>query len=159
MAGLKIILILILLAMGYQDLRERKIYLLLFPPAALAGIAVHAQTLGWYAIGIHASVNVVFLGCAMGILALYARSKKTVLLNRSMGSGDLALLVCLALSLPPLSFLALWLGGALLSLIVHGWLFPKPTIPFAGNLAILWALALVVDTIQNPAGLYLNTLP
>lgn len=150
----KICLILLLFGIGIQDAKERKVYAFLFPLVGLMTAWIHWKTLGGYAMGIYSLTNLVLLITLLMGLLLIARLRGQKLINHSMGSGDVAMLAVLTVAFPPLTYIALWLCAALFSLILHVIFYRNSTIPFAGNLAILTALALGFDLFIFPSILY-----
>ena len=150
---LLIISLLVLLAIFLQDVKERKVYWFLFPLAAAALAWLNFQQLGMSLFAIHSAINLSIISMIMVIMFLYARLKMKRPFREVFGLGDLLFFITIAIALPSLSFVVLFVGAILFSGLLH--LVSRQqehTVPLAGYMALFFALCLVV----NETGIFQN---
>lgn len=154
---LKILWIVILAWLCYQDIKERKISLLMLITGILLGGAIHyfyQQPIVWLS---NIAANCAFVGVVFGILGLYAKFKMKRPIFEVFGQGDLVFFIVLAVSLPILSFLMVFVFSTIFSLLIFMLLKQKlgaETVPLAGLQSVFLALVCMVDMVAPSLKLY-----
>lgn len=146
-----------LLAIFYQDLKQRKVTLLLFILEMLLGGLMHYKNsfneLFFINIGINFGVVfVIFL-----ILFLYTRLFLNKKLLETIGSGDFLFFIVIALCFPSITFLILLSTSLVFSLLTFLILKPSlkiKTIPLAGLQAFFVGLVLILNWLFNFVDIY-----
>jgi len=154
---LKIVCLCCLLAITFQDFRERKVYLFL-----LIGLAI-VMTLFYYLKSdtqlyvSNISMNLTVLLVLMGILFLYSKFKLKQRLDTALGLGDILFFIAIAISFPIATFLVLFSCSLLFGLILF--LFLKPSlkdknVPLAGLQALFFLLVFSANWMFHFTNLY-----
>jgi len=109
-----------LLAIFYQDQKDRMVYWWFFLMSGIGFSIVHVQEVGWLQFGIHTSFNVGLVSVILIVLMFYLRIRfQTFRLKSVLGLGDMILFFALALGFATLSFITLFVFGLLFSLVLH----------------------------------------
>ena len=139
MVMLNIISLLCLLAICFQDFRERKLYAwLIIITAILLSFTYFLKTsTTQYMVNIGLNVGIVIL--IIGILFLYAKLKLKTALSNVLGLGDILFFIVIAISFPISTFVVLFSFSLLFSLVLY--LVAKPSlkdenVPLAGLQAL-----------------------
>lgn len=158
MIALNVLAVLLLLAIFYQDCKERLVHSFLFPLTAVLLAILHyfqVEKADFYT-GI--AGNLIFVTLLLGILFLYTKLKlKMSFVNGSFGLGDLLFFYTLAVAFPSLTFGILFIFSLFFSLAVHLGVKHKmknKTVPLAGYMALFFAIVLVTNLVK-PLYLYL----
>lgn len=155
MAIIKTVLLMGLLAIFFQDLRERRVYWYLFPVVAVSFGALHVFEAGIYQWAIHILINLSVVGLIVGVIAAYANLILKRPLLETFGAGDVLMLLALAFSFASGTFLIL-LGFSLLFSLTLYLLIQKrgpfDTVPLAGNMSVFYCGVLTASW----SGLYDN---
>jgi len=130
---------LIILTLGYityQDLKERQVYVVLFPLLgglmSLKHILNSFLDLFLYAVGI----NLMVIALMMLSIYLYSRFKFNQKLFNVFGLGDLLFFICMALGFPSFNFIIIFVFSLIFSLLIHLVLRDKGTVPLAGYMSL-----------------------
>ncbi len=154
---IKISVIIILLAISFQDIKERKVFLWLFLlSGALLG-TMHYLNVFPIQFFISIAINIFSVGIVIGILALVSKFLLKKKLKDGFGLGDALFFMVLAISFPTVTFLVLFsfsLMFALISHIIFKNKNEKKTVPLAGLQAIFVGLLLCVNWIFDFTNLY-----
>ena len=138
----KLILLFSLGIIFLQDLRDRRVWLFLFPLFAILGtylfFAKVESRFFYQSILINLSLVLVV------VLTNYVYSRfilKKKFLKEAMGLGDVLMFIGFALSFPPVSFLNFFVFSILFTFVLHVVLkrlkkSAQKTIPLAGNMAL-----------------------
>ncbi len=178
---LKVIALASLLAIFYQDQKERRVFLGLFIIICLTFGVLHITTVGWYQFVISLLFNFGITAILLGVLAGYSKLRMpSVSFLQVFGLGDILFIVALALGFSTLSFITLLVFGLVFSLVLHqvwlGMLSQKrtktqvkqdltptngsielsKTVPLAGYLALFFAGVLLVHWLGFYTNLYVN---
>ncbi|WP_299676081.1 hypothetical protein [uncultured Dokdonia sp.] len=170
---LKIIALASLLAIFYQDQKDRMVYWWFFLIGAVGFSILHIQEVGWLQFGIHCAFNIGLVSTILVVLMLYIRIRfQTFRLQNVLGLGDILLFYALALSFATLSFVTLFVFGLLFSLVLHLVFKNKHqytlsrkrinsesssqeiTVPLAGYLSLFFAGVLLVHWLGFYENLY-----
>lgn len=178
---LRVIALASLLAIFYQDQKERRVFLWLFIVVCLTFGALHLNTVGWYQFAISLLFNVGITVILLGVLAAYSKLRMpSVSFLQVFGLGDILFIAALALGFSTLSYITLLVFGLLFSLVLHqvwlGMLSRKrtdtqisrdfipanesaelsKTVPLAGYLALFFAGVLIVHWLGYYTNLYVS---
>jgi Type IV leader peptidase family len=140
----KIILILSLGYILYQDIKERQVYWFMFPISALCfGILFYRNTLQelFY---VSVLINFIFVSLLLGFVYLYTKIKLKTDFNTVFGYGDVLLFIGLSLSFSSVSFIIIFISSLIFSLVLH--LVTKKqsmTVPLAGYMSLFFGLTYV----------------
>ncbi len=147
----------ILLLIFYQDMKERKVYLLFFSLGIFSGSLIYYQNsfLTLFLINIGINISVIALISLLLILYIKIILKKKIL--EAIGLGDFLFFILLALSFPMASFLILFSLSLIFSLLLFLILKPNlknKTIPLAGLQAFFVSLVLIINWFFNFVDIY-----
>jgi hypothetical protein len=140
-----------LLAILFQDLKDRQVYLWLILLSAVGLAALHIVHVGLLQFAIHSVINISITTLILAVLWGYARFKMRVDgLQAVFGLGDILFLFALAVGFTTVSFITFFVFGLLFSLLLH-LVFSytlsrkrtlkkkETTVPLAGYLALFFA--------------------
>lgn len=143
----KLLSLLLLIAIFWEDMRYRAVHWFLFPLLAVMLVSINLKSYGVNAFLINAGANIGFLALQFILITLYfsIRQKSRVnVFNSLIGWGDVLLLLTLCFYCSLLNFIGFYLLSLLL--IMAGWLgyrivFSRDNkqIPLAGLQALLFA--------------------
>ncbi|MGB5170845.1 MAG: hypothetical protein WBN11_03985 [Eudoraea sp.] len=142
----------------FQDLKERIVYVFSF---LLLGIyltllCLHHVTWQQYILWI--SVNVLMVSLVLLILFIYTKwYTDRVFLNESFGEGDLLFFYAFALGFPTYTFMLLFVGASLFSLVVYIFLKTRKnmdSVPMAGLMGIFLIIVILLSAIPGAPSLY-----
>ena len=153
---LQILMIGVLFWVFYEDLKERKVTLLLLLLLFILGGLLNSQRQIIELFLINSLMNLVVVSAIIFILFLYAKLKLKTSLFEVFGVGDLLFFVYMAISFPTATFLVLFSSSLLfsfaLSIVFRTKL--KKLIPLAGLQALYLALIVGVNLLWNVVDLY-----
>lgn len=149
MVPLKILAIIICALIAHQDFRERAVTWPLFPLLSLSLLALYALNAQWYQFLMFATINFLIVSGILLVLYLYSEHvMKRKFLDVSFGLGDMFFFYALALGFPTLSFIILFVGALLFSLLVT-LIFRKRdkmgTVPLAGLMGVFLIGVLLIS--------------
>lgn len=142
---IKIVLILSLGFILYQDIKERHVYWFLFPISTLCfGILFYLSTLQelFY---VSVLINLVFVSLLLAIVYLYTKIKLKTSFNNVFGLGDVLLFFGLSLSFSSVSFIVVFISALIFSLVLH-LIIKKQSVtavPLAGYMSLFFGLTYV----------------
>jgi hypothetical protein len=154
---LKMLFIGILLAIFFQDLKERKVTLTLLVSGILIGGFLHFQKLIAIVFLSNSMVNLIIISLIFSFLWLYAKLKLKKKIQEVFGLGDFLFFCLLAVSLPIVSFLVIFVFSLFFSLVVFMLIkssLKQKTVPLAGFQSIFFAIVLVFDVFMNALNIY-----
>jgi len=154
---LTILMILILGILFYQDLKERKISLWILVIGIIIGGIIHYLHQYLMVFLWNIFINTAFIMLLFGVLWSYAKLKMKKKIFDVFGLGDLLFFILLAVSLPMLSFLIVFIFSLLFSLITFILLkntFTDKTVPLAGLQSLFFGLVLMGNTAFSSINLY-----
>lgn len=145
MLSIKIILILCLGVILYQDIKERQVYWFLFPISALCfGALFYFNTLQelFY---MSILINLIFVGLLLLIVYVYTKIKLKTTFNNVFGLGDMLLFFGLSLSFSSVSFIVIFISALIFSLVLHFLVKRQSmtTVPLAGYMSLFFGLTYV----------------
>ena len=147
-----------LLAIFFQDLRERKVYWYLFPLVAASFGALHLLRAGIYQWGIHILINLSLVALILLLIAAYANLMLKKPFLETFGPGDVLMLLALCFSFASGTFVILLSFSLLFSLALYILVQKRSssdTVPLAGNMSIFYSMVLVVSWVGPIDNLYL----
>jgi len=158
-----IILQLLLLAsfgiIAFQDFKERAVIWVLFPIVAVLLAILHLQHTSWTQYIILTVTNLILVSCILLILFLYTKFiARKQFLNVSFGLGDLLFFYALALGFPTFTFILLFVGSVLFSLLIHIFTIKKreeKTVPLAGLMSVFLIGVMLFSYIPNTPSLFI----
>ena len=144
MIVLKIILIVALLMVFWQDLKVREVHWFLFPI-----IAIIAATFLYKKVFIELFyttlvINISFVLLLIIVVYFYSKLKLKTSIKSVFGLGDGLVFIALAFTFSSVSFLILFVFGLIFSLALHLALKRKSefsTVPLAGYLSLFFAIS------------------
>ena len=146
MAVVKIILIMCLLMVFYQDMKERMVYWFLFPIIAIcSGILLYNNMLT-EVFKTTVMINLVFVVFLITVVFAYSKLKLKTSITQTFGLGDMLLFFALAFTFSSVSFLILFVFGLIFSLVLHLFLKNKSShqnVPLAGYLSLFFAIVYI----------------
>ena len=159
-------LIIVFLAIAYQDLSKREVSLALFLCTLVLSIFIGLGSLRVRVLAEFMIFNVAFLLFNLLVLAvyLYMRFKAGPLqmFNRYLGVGDVFFWLAITPLLSPLNFVWFYLLSLLLSAIAFAllrrWIPGDRTVPLAGLQSIFFALALLIISFEGIHSLYTDLI-
>jgi len=142
----KLVLVVTLLLVFYQDVKERKAYWFAFPIIALCcGFLFYQNSLLELFYG-SIVINLIFIGVLLTIIYLYSKFKLKTDFKNTFGLGDTLLFLALAFSFSSVSFITLFVFSLIFALVLH-LLFKKKsklqTVPLAGYMSLFFCLVYV----------------
>jgi hypothetical protein len=159
MAVLNIIAILCSVAILMQDVRERKVYWILFPFLGLSlFLLFYLNAATVQLVLLHVLLNMLIVAIVVLLVYLYTTIfMEGHFLNQNMGLGDLLFFMALAFGFPTVSFMILFVGALVFSLLIF--LAMKPifkgtTVPLAGLMGFFLAIVLVFSLCNVTVSLY-----
>jgi len=153
MVLLKIILLLILGVIMYEDISSRMVHWILFPVLMiLVGYSFFIQTNTVFFL-INIGMNFLLISGIILILFLYTKLIiKRPFLNTSFGLGDVLFFYAVSVAFPTVTFVVLFVFALVFSLSLH---FIRkhretnPTVPLAGYMALFFAIVFGVNMVVN----------
>ncbi len=155
---LNILLIFTLSAIGYQDLKERSIYVIGGVVSAVLLGYLHYHAVGFVPFVTGIAVNTVIVLCILSVLWLYAGYKLKTPLLRSLGAGDIMFFFVMGLGFPPVTFIVIFVFSVFFAGIVYlvfQYRISKYQIPLAGFQAIFLVLIFLTRWFFPATNLYL----
>lgn len=130
----------------YMDWKERQVYLFLFPLIGLAaGYLFLTNTLKeLFYMSVLMNLGLVFI--LMTTVFLYARYKLKTNMTKTIGLGDVLLLVFLCFTFSTISFIVVLISALVFSLTIHLLLKNKSshfTVPLAGYVSLFFLMTYV----------------
>ena len=154
---LKIVLIISLGAIAYQDIKERKVYLwLLLITFFLIGF-LHYQQRTYIQFFITSLINIVIVLTIVTILFLYTKFKLKLPIKETFGLGDFLFFLILAIGFPTITFVVLFSFSLFFSLLLFLLLKRKltqKTVPLAGLQALFFVFIFLLNWITSSVNLY-----
>ncbi|WP_159090725.1 hypothetical protein [Aquimarina aquimarini] len=155
----KILSLVVLAAIAYQDLSDRKVYTFVFP--VLIGLLgyLHYQSVEIITFISAICINIAMLTIIIGLLYLYTIVKiKRPFFEEVFGMGDVLFFVALAIGFPTMTFIILFVFSLIFSLLV--WLVLKKrakhdSVPLAGYMSIFFGVLFIMQWVTNSLTLYL----
>ena len=154
---LQIVLILTLSIIFVQDLKDRHVSLFLLLFGILAGGLLHFYQQNNIVFLSNILINAIFVVLIFFVLWGYAKLKLRKAIFEVFGIGDLLFFTLLAVSLPILSFLVIFVASLIFSLTIFLVLkntLIKKTVPLAGFQALFFSLVLMGNEISDSIDLY-----
>ncbi len=155
MLTIKILLILVLGTITYQDVKDREVYGFVFLILiGLLGILHYKSVMPIhfiYAVGINLGIVLICLSISF----LYARLiLKRSFFKEAFGLGDLLFFIGIAIGFPTITFTILLVFSLLFSLLLS-LVIKKSTVPLAGYMSMFFGVLLITNWITNSLTLYL----
>jgi hypothetical protein len=140
---LKIILILSLLIVLWQDVKSREVYWFLFPIiGGCCGFLYFFNSMPELFL-ISLFMNLIFVSILLLVIYLYSKYKLKSSLKTSIGSGDILLFLALCLSFSSVSFITCFVLSLTFSLVLHLFIQKRDsikTVPLAGYMSLFFVL-------------------
>lgn len=154
---LKFLLIITLLSITYQDLKEREVSFFLFILVGLLLGYFHYAESVWEVFLISIAINVIVVLLILLILSIYSKLKLKKNLNQTFGIGDALFFSALAIGFPTATFLVLFSFSLFFSFIIFLMLKRKlkqHTVPLAGFQALFLSIVFLVNWAFEFTNLY-----
>ena len=147
----------LLATLFYEDIKERKVSVWILVSGIILGGTLHWLHQNTFVFLLNIGINISFIFLIFGTLFLYAKFKLKKNIFDVFGAGDLFLFILLAVSLPILSFLMVFVFSLIFSLVVFMLLkkrFSEKTVPLAGLQSLFLGLVLIANKLTNTIDLY-----
>jgi len=142
----KIILILCLFYILFQDVKERKVYWFLFPILMItSGVLFYSTTLPELFL-VNAMMNSIFIGLLFFVMYFYSKFKLKTSLSQVFGLGDALLFIGLIGSFSFVSFVIVFVFSLVFSLVLHLLLKARQkekTVPLAGYMSLFFLMTYI----------------
>jgi hypothetical protein len=120
MIVLKILLVLMLIVIIWQDVKERLVYWFCYPLVGILGFFIQKTFLELDTIIINSLVNLSLIATVFLILWVYCKIiLKKKLVDQSIGMGDVLFFIALAFCFSIISFYVLFVFSLFFSLLMH----------------------------------------
>lgn len=153
--AIKLILLISLLIIFYQDIRMRAVWWFLFPAFLLTSGYLHFLDSPDGMFVIFSGLNFLFMSIILSISFLYAQYKmKVKFFKEAFGLGDLLFFLGLTVAFPTMAFIVVLVFSLLFSLVLHLF-FDKSgqsTVPLAGYASLF----LILVYLTNWTGIFKN---
>jgi hypothetical protein len=154
---LEIIFLLVLGILFYQDLKERKVSLWVLITGIILGATIHYSYQQKIVFVSNICINLIFIALIFGTLWLYAMLKLKKRIFEVFGQGDLLFFILMAVSLPIVSFLVVFVFSLLFSLIIFMITkerFKTKNVPLAGLQSLFLGLVLLANKCLTSIDIY-----
>ncbi|WP_333575423.1 hypothetical protein [Sphingobacterium sp.] len=135
----------LLIGIAYQDFKQRAVSIVLFLLLAILLLVFNLTKSYWQDCYPDILANIVFLALQMGAILIYFRIKEGQwgrIMDRKLGWGDIAFLLCILLYMPFLNFFLFHIVSLITALLIamvnKNWRDPQKGIPLAGCQALLF---------------------
>lgn len=139
-----IIKILLLIALGfitYQDVKDRQIYWFLLPFVGLCAGLIHFVSTLKELFLTSVIVNLIFVSILLLVVLLYTKFKLKTSFKNALGLGDVLFYFAIAFSFSTISFIVIFISALIFSLVLHLTLKSKhKTVPLAGYMSFFFGL-------------------
>jgi len=141
MLVIKVILILVLGFILYQDVKERQVYWFLFPIIALcAGFLFFFKTLSVVFLA-SIMLNLIFVSILLLVIFFYTKLKLKTNFKQVFGLGDVLFFFAIAGSFSSISFMVIFTSALIFSLAIHLLLKSNvQSVPLAGYMSLFFGL-------------------
>ena len=144
---------------AFQDIKERAVFWICFPTVALLLASAHISYVGIESFIFSVLSNVILVSCVLLLLFLVTKYLfKKDFLNVSFGLGDMLFMYAFALGFPTMTFIFLFVGSILFSLVAFTFLKIQKkveTVPLAGFMGIYLIAVLVLAHFPFSPSLYI----
>ena len=154
----KISLILVSVAVLYEDIAERKTYWFWFPLLALVYSLVHLNHVVWNTFIITTALNLIVVGLFFLVIYGYAKFKLKVSPKAVFGLGDALLFLALAFTFSTISFITVFVFALVFALVIHLVFKAKSkytTVPLAGYMSLFFAITYLASWFNCIDSLYI----
>lgn len=135
----------LLIGIAYQDFKQRAVSIVLFLLLAILLLGLKLTQSYWEDSFSDVLTNILFLAFQMGGILIYFRIKEGIwgrIMDRKLGWGDIAFLLCIVLYMPFLNFFLFHIisliAVLLIAMVNKNWRDPQKGIPLAGCQALLF---------------------
>ncbi len=156
---IKILLILVLLLVFYEDISDKLVHWFLFPILGFLLGSLHKSSVEVSVFLVTIGINILLVSIVL--LLLYGYSKlilRSRFLNKSFGLGDLLLFYALSIGFPTVTFAILFAFSIFFSLVIHLLINRlkkgKQTVPLAGYISFFYAMVFIGSFFDNVPSLY-----
>lgn len=142
----KLLLVMVLGCIAYQDIKERNVYALLFLLFAILGSILHYQNTMPEVFLMTIALNLGFTSILLLMIYLYSKLKLKLSLKDTLGLGDILFFIALALSFATTTFIITFVFALMFSLLIHLVIkskTPNKTVPLAGYMSLFYMAVFV----------------
>lgn len=159
MVFIKIMLVIICGVVAYQDFGNRAVLWILFPILAILFAVLHLNYNELEHFLFFSIVNILLITAILLVLWLYTKYiRNKAFLNVSFGLGDILFLYAFALGFPTVTFILLFSGSIIFSLLLFLLLKNKMrmhTVPLAGLMSLFLIAIVLIGFLPNTPSLYI----
>ncbi|MEQ6123565.1 hypothetical protein AAON49_05140 [Pseudotenacibaculum sp. MALMAid0570] len=154
--AMNILMIALLFWIFYEDIKDRKVTLLVLLSVSVLGGFLHGKQQLLEVFFLTTLLNLAVVLLVIFVLFVYTKLKLKIALFEAFGLGDLLFFLCMAISFPTASFLVLFSASLIFSFVVSV-VFQKQLknlIPLAGLQALFLGLIIGTNELFQVTNLY-----
>lgn len=144
----RILLLVTLLMIFFQDNKERQVYWFMFPITAILFSILHYTSAGGINFLINSAFNLILIFCVLCCLLLYTYLVLKIEFFKAFGLGDLLFFLAISFSFSTITFVVCFIISIFFCLLIH-FIFNTTnkfeTVPLAGNMSLFFLGILVLD--------------
>ncbi|MBP1221758.1 general secretion pathway protein [Flavobacterium sp. 1355] len=153
---LKLILIITLLVVLYQDCKDRLVYWFLYPIIGVLVFSIQSYYLPFELAFFNSGLNLLFVAILLGVSFMYIKFRKLSFQN-AIGLGDVLFFIFLSFGFATISFIVLFVFSLIFSLLLH-FIFQNKnqlkTVPLAGYMSLFFGVVYTVTFWSHSTILY-----
>jgi heme exporter protein D len=152
---LKLILIITLLVVLYQDCKDRLVYWFLYPIIGVLVFLIQSYYLPLELAFFNSGLNLLFVAILLGVSFMYLKFRKLSFQN-ALGLGDILFFIFLSFGFATISFIVLFVFSLIFSLLLH-FIFQNKnqlTVPLAGYMSLFFGVVYAVTFCSHSTMLY-----
>lgn len=153
---LKLLLVVLLFIILYQDYKDRLVYWFLYPLIGILAFVIQISFLPLESVLFNIAINLVLVSFLLVVCYGYTKLRKLEFKN-SFGIGDVLFFLFISFSFSIISFFVLFLFSLLFSLILHFVLSKNnvnKTVPLAGYMSLFFGVVYGVTFFYESNFLY-----
>ena len=131
---------------AYQDIKDRKVYAILFILFAILGSCLHYENTMPEVFLMIIALNLGFTLILILMIYLYSKVKLNLNLKDTLGLGDILFFLALAVSFATTTFIITFVFALIFSLLIHLVIksnAPNKTVPLAGYMSLFYMVVFV----------------
>ncbi len=152
----KIIIIIPLAIIAYQDCKDRLVYWFLYPIIGVVAFVIQIGYLPWKLVVLNSFMNLLFVALLLSISFIYLKVRELSLKN-AIGLGDVLFFTFLSFGFVTITFVILFIFSLVFSLLLHFFIKHKSsfqTVPLAGYMSLFFGVVYAITLFCNTNFLY-----
>lgn len=148
MVFIKALLLMTLIYVAYQDIKERQVYWILIVLAGLLFGYLHFKNTLTELFLTSVVMNMIFVCFLFIVVYLYSRFKLKISFNEAFGTGDILFFIALAFTFSTVSFLVVFIFSLFFSIVLQIVLQQRQkhsTVPLAGYMSLFFIITYIAQ--------------